>query len=216
MNFLENHILYFASNAIQIFLREHKAKYSTKDYEFFSALLVNAFCERQWGRECKIGFPISPDFAKQFSAKENVTLDEIAKIFRNGINQNSPVDFTILPDGGSAVSFQIKRFGVGQKIKNTQGLIDFLSSNKLIKLPTQKSLCLVITLDPEVSFEGREFKENFDFHNFRFGGLVLFGSRATDKETFFLQLFPTEKQGIAIGNEKSHQCDIASISLATY
>ena len=39
--FLENHILYFSSSAVQAFLREQNAKYSNKGYEFFSCLLVN-------------------------------------------------------------------------------------------------------------------------------------------------------------------------------
>ncbi len=215
-NFLENHILYFPYSAIQKFLKTQKASYATKDYEFFSALLICAFCKYQWNKDCKIGFPITLDFAREFSKKQNATIEEVVAIFRRGINQNSPVDFIVASDDGcSQISFQIKRFGIGRKKKNTQALVDFLNSSKLTRLPKRHDLVLVATLDSGVNFNGSEFVKNFDFENFKFGGLIIFGEGAKDKKLFFLQIIPTNKQGITFGINKLHSCDIGSLSLET-
>lgn len=213
--FLENHILYFPSSAVQEFLRKQNAKYSNNDYEFFSCLLVNKFCERQWSKECAIGFPISPEFARRLSSRESATLEEVNKIFRKGINKNSPIDFIISSTEVSPVNFQIKRFGIGKDIRNTKALIDFLNSNKLTNLPTRNAICLIVALDPNVVFDGNEFSKKFDFSNFRFGGLILFGSRKIDHKVFYLQLFPKGKEGIAIDDSKLIQCDIKELSFVT-
>lgn len=212
---IERDILFFSADAVVSFLRQYGASYKTKDYEFFSSLLINRFCEKQWGKDCMIGFPIKTDFTREFSSKKSASLEQVGDIFRNGINQDSLIDFIIQPTGGQEVSFQIKRFGIGRVKKDTQELIDYLNSDKITRLQKQKSICLVIALDPEVSLNGKELKEKMNFEKFPFAGLILFGSRKIDQKIFYLQLFPKGKEGIAIDEGKLIQCDISELSLMT-
>ena len=213
--FIENHILYFSSSAVVAFLRSYNTDYKTKDYEFFSSLLINRFCEKQWEKDCMIGFPIKLDFVRAFYTKKSASLEQINMIFRKGINQDSLIDFIIQPTSGQEVSFQIKRFGIGKTKKDTQELIDFLNSDKITRLQKQESICLIVALDPGVSLNGKELKEKMNFEKFPFAGLILFGSRKIDQKVFYLQLFPNSKEGIAINDGKLIQCNITELSLIT-
>ena len=84
---------YFADWTIAHFLRERGFGSRSKDYELVAAVITNRMCERQWGERCEIGFPINSDAYRLADTSEKLNLEQLTKILRNEIEEDSPVDY---------------------------------------------------------------------------------------------------------------------------
>lgn len=170
--------LFFTSKSIADFIVNYGRGPNTKDYEFIAAIWLKKFCEKQWGTECRIGFNIKPDFHKQLSGQTTIALIDIAKLFRNGINEDSQIDCIISKNeenesgNHEGVEFQIKRFGLGRNEVSQNTLSEYINSFKNKYGRTQTSLFIILdgTVSGEIDFN--TLLKTFDTKNFPFDRLM--------------------------------------------
>ncbi|MBI5152652.1 hypothetical protein HZA39_03900 [Candidatus Peregrinibacteria bacterium] len=173
----KNEIVFYSSKAVKDFLLKFGKGPDTKDYEFFAALLLKNFCEKQWDKNCEIGFELKPKILNKIPKSASISLEQIADIFRKGIDEASLTDCIIateqLADGGKreGMRFQLKRFGIGRQKKDTNELIEFINSLNNVK----SEECLFVTLDKGVEVELPRVRESilsnnkFPFSRLMFG-----------------------------------------------
>lgn len=168
--------VFFTTEAIRDFLRGYGKGQNSKDYEFLVAVMLKNFCEKQWGEECKIGFEFKPETMRNLPDKGTLSLPEVVKLFREGMDENTPFDCSIVknkPNTKGVIEgcpFQIKRFGIGREKADTQILIDYINSLRYQK--TQA--CLLVVLDGNNSdeIEFAKIKDEVDIDNFPFSRLM--------------------------------------------
>ena len=147
---MKNETTFFTRDAILVFLGEH-GKPGTKDYEFAAALIIHRFCEKQWGNDCWIGFRIKPEYSSSlpsYNSEHPVGLAEIAELFNKGLDEDSPVDFVVAKRANmqkaQGMVFQVKRFGIGRKKRDTDELISYLNSFPKRYSKTNANLLIVL------------------------------------------------------------------------
>jgi len=173
----KNKFVFYSSKAVMDFLVKFGRGPNSKDYEFFTALLLKNFCEKQWGEKCEIGFELKPKILSKLPKYASLSLEEIANIFRKGINEDTLTDCVIATEEQhkngerKGLSFQLKRFGIGREKKDTDELIKFIKSLNNVK----SHECLFVILDIGVEVDLSEVEKSilsndkFPFSRFMFG-----------------------------------------------
>ena len=164
--------LFFTKDEIIQFLK-NDSKPETKDYEFIVAVIFHHyFFEKQSQNKYWIGFKIRLDHLKILpprGSKELRKLQEIAELFRNGIDENSIVDFIIAKEvnikKAEVKIFQVKRFGIRRIKKGTDELIVYLKNLFTHKYVKKTKTDLVIVLDDGVSINMEKLYAEFDIAN---------------------------------------------------
>lgn len=149
----------------------------TKDYEFAAALIIHRFCEKQWGKDCWIGFRIRPEYSGSlpvYNSERQISLAEIAKLFSKGVDEDSPVDFVIAKranmNKAQGMVFQVKRFGMGRDRKDTDELVNYL--NSFSKKYGKTDANLLICLDDWVKIDMEKLYAGLDTTNFPFNRIL--------------------------------------------
>ncbi len=168
--------VFFTKEAIIAFLGNH-GKPETKDYEFAAALIIHRFCEKQWGKDCWIGFRIRPEYSgslPDYNSDRGIDLAEIAKLFHGGIDEDSPVDFFVVKRANIAKAegmvFQVKRFGIGRAKKDTDELIIYL--NSFPKKYSKTNANLLVCLDDLVNVDIKKLYAGVNITNFPFNRII--------------------------------------------
>jgi len=173
---MKSEAVFFTKEAIIAFLGNHGVP-GTKDYEFAAALIIHRFCEKQWGKDCWIGFRIRPEYSSSlpaYNSEHPVGLAEIAELFRKGVDEDSPVDFVVAKRANikkaQGMVFQVKRFGIGRDKKDTEELISYL--NSFSKKYGKTDANLLIILDDGVNIDVSKLQSRFDMNNFPFNRII--------------------------------------------
>lgn len=173
---MKSEFTYFTKESVLAFLGNY-GKERTKDYEFAAALIIHRFCEKQWGNDCWIGFRIRPDYSSSLSAYKSehpISLAEIAELFNKGLDEDSPVDFVVAKRANmqkaQGMVFQVKRFGIGRKKRDTDELISYL--NSFPKRYSKTNANLLIVLDDGVSVGVPKLQSELDMKNFPFNRII--------------------------------------------
>lgn len=173
---MKNEPIFFTKEAVLAFLGNY-GKPGTKDYEFAAALIIHRFCEKQWGKDCWIGFRIKSEYSSSLPAYNSecpIGLAKIAKLFGRGVDEDSPVDFVVAKRANmtkaQGMIFQVKRFGIGRDKKDTDELISYLNSfpNKYGKTDAN----LLIVLDDGVSIDVPKLQNKLDLDRFPFNRII--------------------------------------------
>jgi hypothetical protein len=173
---MKSEFVYFSKEAVIAFLGNH-GKPETKDYEFAAALIIHRFCEKQWGNDWWIGFRIRPEYSNSlpaYNSEQQVGLEEIAKLFSKGVDEDSPVDFVIAKranmNKAQGMVFQVKRFGIGRDKKDTDELVAYL--NSFSKKYGKTDANLLICLDDWVKIDMEKLHAGLDTTNFPFNRIL--------------------------------------------
>lgn len=173
---MRNDATYFTKEAVVEFLRNY-GEPATKDYELAAALIMHRFCERQWGKDCWIGFRIRPEYMNSLpthNSEREIGLKEIAELLRKGIDEDSPVDFLVVRRASmqkaQGMVFQVKRFGIGRTKKDTDELVAYL--NSFAKKYSKTHANLLICLDDWVQVNMEKLLANLDTSNFPFNRIL--------------------------------------------
>jgi len=173
---MKSEFTFFTKSAIVEFLKNH-GKEKSKDYEFAAALVIHCLCERKWGKDCWIGIRIKSKYLNAlpaYNSQREITLKEVAKLLREGNDEDSPVDFVVAKRANmqkaQGMIFQVKRFGIGRDKKNTEELVNYL--NSFSKKYPKNNANLLICLDDLVSVDMRKFYDEFDTTTFPFNRLL--------------------------------------------
>ncbi len=184
--------IFFEKNAIIQFLGNH-GRPQTKDYEFAAALILHHFCEKQWNEKCWIGFRIRSKHFNSLPAIGNegvIGLEEIAKLFHGGVDEDSPVDFVVAKRvnmrKAQGMIFQVKRFGIGRKKKDTDELTVYLNSfpGKYAKTNTN----LLVSLDDGVEVDIEKLLTGLNTAEFPFNRIIFMW--LSSDEVFLKDVFP--------------------------
>lgn len=170
--------VYFTTEAIGQFLFRHGRGADTKDYEFVAAVMLKNFCEKQWGVECQIGFKCKPEHMNKLPKEGALALEAVADLFRNGIDEDSPIDCVIVKTDpnergtrdGSA--FQMKRFGIGREQANTDELIQYINALKRKYAKSETSLVIILDGKKDGEIEFPRVRNEVDTTDFPFRRLM--------------------------------------------
>lgn len=90
------------------------------------------------------------------------------------MNEDSPVDFVVARktsiNKAQGMVFQVKRFGIGRKKKDTDELISYL--NSFSKKYSKTNANLLIMLDDRVSVDGPRLQSALDTNSFPFNRII--------------------------------------------
>lgn len=183
--------IFFESDTIEDFIRREGRGAHTKDYELVAAVLMHAFCERQWREPCRVGFPITPEASRQIDDGGTMSFSQIEEVIRSHRSEDTPVDFSIASTKDAqpgkkkkGMYVQVKRFGKGMQDPDTDALIGFLLSLQYQRLP----ITLLIISEPGRVMEYKRVQEAIDPKAFPFERLIIVG--AHDNKFSFISLFP--------------------------
>ncbi len=135
--------------AIRDFLLKKGQPSAKKYYELLIAIILQQFCQNQYGKECGIAFEVKPGLEKGFPSKGQFTFDEVEIFLTKKIRQDTPVDVAITC-GEKAVGFQLKFFKDG----TTKSLVQYI--NGLAKEYAKTDTKLMLVIDGRVEFDGTE------------------------------------------------------------
>lgn len=168
--------IFFTKEAIIAFLGNH-GKPGTKDYEFAAALIIHRFCEKQWGKDCWIGFRIRPEYSNflpAYNSEHEIGLAEIAEVLRRGVDEDSPVNFYVARRAGiskaQGMIFQVKRFGIGRNKKDTNELVAYL--NSFPKKYSKTNANLLVVLNDGVNVDVSKLQSEVAMNNFPFNRII--------------------------------------------
>jgi len=173
---MKSDAIFFAKEAVVQFLGNY-GRPGTKHYEFAAALIIHHFCEKRWGKDCWIGFRIRPEYSGSlpaYNSERQIDLGEIAKLFSEDVDEDSPVDFVIAKRAdmkkAQGMIFQVKRFGIGRDKKDTDELVVYL--NSFSKKYGKTDANLLICLDDWVKIDMGKLYARLDTTNFPFNRIL--------------------------------------------
>lgn len=173
---MKSESVFFTKEAVIAFLGNH-GKPGTKDYEFATALIIHRFCEKQWGKDCWIGFRIRPKYNGSLpthNSERLIGLAEISELFRKGVDEDSPADFVVAKRAdktkAQGMVFQVKRFGIGRDKKDTDELTSYL--NSFSKKYSKTNANLLIVLDDGVSVDVPKLQNKLNLDCFPFNRII--------------------------------------------
>lgn len=173
---MKSEFTFFTKDAIVEFIKNY-GKEKSKDYEFAAALVIHRLCEKQWGKNCWIGIRIKSKYSNTlpaYNSQRGITLKEVAKLLREGNDEDSPVDFVIAKRANmqkaQGMVFQVKRFGIGRDKKNTEELVNYI--NSFSKKYPKTNANLLICLDDGVSVDMKKFYNELNTTTFPFNRLL--------------------------------------------
>lgn len=189
---MKSEFVFFTKEAVLAFLGNH-GRPGTKDYEFAAALIIHRFCEKQWGKDCWIGFRIRPEHSSSLPANNSqreVGLAEIAELFSKGVDEDGPVDFVIAKRASmgkaQGMVFQVKRFGMGRDKKDTDKLVVYL--NSLSKKYGKTHANLLVCLDDWVKVDMEKLYAGLDTTNFPFNRIMF--TWLSDNMVYLRDVYP--------------------------
>ncbi len=191
----EGECLWLNTDAVADFLKKFGKGPQSKDYEMATSVCLAKFCEGQFGKKCDIGFPLKEVFSKEVYGMGAVTIEEIADILRNKVNNDTPIDVIITPETNifdrrrKGLTFQLKRFGKGQK-DGTEALIRYLNKDIKQKYAQAPMVSLVLLMEC-VEMDARKVRDEFVSEKFPFSR-VMFIALSTDKKLQIGEFWPNE------------------------
>ncbi len=187
--------IWLSTEAVVDFLRQFGRGSQSKDYEIVASLFLAKFCEEQVGKKCDIGFPLKDSSSKEVYAKSSITIEEIAGILRKKVDEDTPVDVIITAEANvfsrrrNGLTFQLKRFGKGQK-DGTDSLINYLNKDIKQKYAPAPRVSLVLFMEC-TEMDTRRVREEFVSEKFPFEK-VMFIALSTDKKFQIGEFWPNE------------------------
>jgi hypothetical protein len=187
--------IHLPPSAIKDYLRTYGNGPQTKDYELIMALVAERlFADMKSLDRAFIGIPVKPDLFRKLDGGE-LNLDEVKEVLDEQI-ENTLMDFCIM-DGASSIDglgrsqgwgIQAKRFGLGQKQRDVNELIDFINSTSQECAPNEYTLMVFVEVDG--GFDLETIKQGIDFDNFSFDKLILLSG--AEGSIYFHSLYPKE------------------------
>jgi hypothetical protein len=176
----ENKLLFLRETDVVDFLSRVENYFKNSKYiELFVALMLNKFCEKQFGCKCLIGLEIKSKYIDEVSNCTNVTFEKLDEILIIKTAQDTPVDITIsktptkIGDIAESMHFQIKRFGGNKYKQDTQSLIEFLNNDCRKYGKSQTNLIVLIESPKEIDLQLLQKSINTD--NYPFEKIMLTG-----------------------------------------
>lgn len=184
---------------------EYLKKYSNTylDYnrhnELISAVMMSSIYSAGvlGQRDAPIGFMVKRDFYHKLDGNSDVTVDDIEKILRDYVENDTPIDIIIshLPiekitpknlNDRNTWSFQIKRFIEREGIDPTDALIDYLSMKIKRKYGTKVPSTLMLLPEITTSLDLPRLADSFDASDFPFKDVqcIFFDFKGSDTVRF--------------------------------
>ncbi|MCF6276420.1 MAG: hypothetical protein L3J07_01080 [Candidatus Magasanikbacteria bacterium] len=100
----------------------------TDNIEMICSLVMSKFCERQFGKECFIGFEVKESYKRKLPKDNLMSEQDFINLIKDGFFKDTPIDFSIaIPSKKGRIDFQLKRFGKSLKQNNTNDLINYIN-----------------------------------------------------------------------------------------
>ena len=151
MDNLRLECVWFEDWVIVDYLKNIGKTTKTKHYELLIALVLNKFCERQWGIKCSIGLEIKNKYSKDIPNNGLATLQELDEIIMKKVEENTSIDImigrkTLKKERNimQGMAFQLKRFGINKKDQGANELVDLLNSYSKKYSKSNASLVVII------------------------------------------------------------------------
>lgn len=170
---MKERFVYFEKESIKEYLIKSGKNNIQKNYEFIVAVYLIDFCKIQWKAECFVGFKIKYEASRKMSDYGSVSLDDLYKLLKNQIDNDSPVDLIIakkitedknLKFKGQA--FQLKRI----ISKNTAWILNYL--NIIIPQKYSKVDCNLFLILEGGLIEFKKIRDSLKTKNYPFNKVM--------------------------------------------
>lgn len=152
----------------------------TKHYELLIALVLNKFCERQWGTKCSIGLEIKNKHSKDVSNNGLATLQELDEIITKKVEEDTSIDIMIgrktlkkEKNITQGMAFQLKRFGINKKYQGANELMNSLNSYS--KKYHKSEISLVVIIESLEKFDLNKIALAIQTNNYPFQKIIFIG-----------------------------------------
>src|SRR5262245_41940849 len=121
----------FSRELVLQYLERWTEPSSSRRFELMAALMMQRLYEKkQWIGRVMIGYYINENYKQMLLKNETaINRDLLFDALKNGIDEHSAIDFTLVADGAesSIQEFQLKRFGMNKgEPQDTDALIRWL------------------------------------------------------------------------------------------
>jgi hypothetical protein len=172
---LKKYFVFFDRKTILYFLRGYGKGSNSKDYELLVAIALSKSLEDMWKTPNVIGFEIADKYVRDLPDSDMISIEQVKKVLRRYVEEKSPVDIaiakgTMTDHESKGAAFQLKRFGMNTREKNTSSLIKFL--NEMPKRYPKAEVSLFMILEKGVEIHPFEVQKALITDNYPFNKIM--------------------------------------------